>query len=902
VWGYAATAAGPAQVPGPVLVANAGETVVVILHNGLAESTALLVAGQDLAPDATGAAPGLDASYTFTAREGTHLYQAGLLPNAQHQAAMGLYGALVVRPVLGSPPTDGAGHTYAGQAYADAAVPPASAYDDEAVVVLSEIDPALNASPSTFDMRNYAPRYRLINGQAFPATAPIPAAAGDRVLLRYVNAGIQHHSMGTLGLDQTLVAIDGSPYSISRRVVAETIAPGQTLDAIAAVPAAASLGTRYALYDANMMLVNSSASGFGGMLTFVTVTGASAPPPSGPATTGVALSPNPTTGGNVAVSATVTGATGAEYYVDSLSSAPGALTVSGSTASGTIPASVADALASGSHNVYVRATDGATWGAPNFAVLVIDKVGPATTGLVLSPGVANGSAVGVSATADDRASGNGNIAAAEISVDGNAAVAALVTPAGTAPVASVTGSIAAASLAPGAHTVSVWSRDALGNLGAPATATLTVDRAGPTASTLLASPNPTNGRRGVNSSTAAVRVGAQVADAGSTVAGGEAFVDPAVPADGSGFPLVPADGVFDAALEAAFADIPLSTVVQLADGNHTVAVHGRDAAGNWGAFASLTLVVDKGVPTLTGISVPARAIIGSPVTLTVNGAADPVVNGSSTGVVGGEYWLGATAPAPGAGTPFSGTSASIPTASLAPGTYTVSARIRDAAFNWSSVASATVIVAPDAIFASGFEPPTPFAGWTRSTANNNRLNATAAAALVGSLGLQAQGNNTNYVQEAFGGTANPAWPTYDARFHFRPNLNTSTGKDIFTAASGTGFTAAQTLFRVRYRLSAGQTQVQIQVGTANTNAVWTNVTSNADNVIEVVYQASGSGGPGAGTLALHVNGAPAQSLPVASAASVTAVRMGAVTATPNNVALHFDAFASKRSVSPLLGP
>jgi hypothetical protein len=51
-----------------------------------------------------------------------------------------------------------------------------------------------------------------------------------------------------------------------------------------------------------------------------------------------------------------------------------------------------------------------------------------------------------------------------------------------------------------------------------------------------------------------------------------------------------------------------------------------------------------------------------------------------------------------------------------------------------------------------------------------------------------------------------------------------------------------------------------------------------------------------------VNGALAQTLGTTSTGSVTAVRMGSVTATGNATALHFDAFASRRSVTSLIGP
>ena len=121
---------------------------------------------------------------------------------------MGLSGVLIVRPT-GAP----------GQAYADAS----TAFDDEALVVLGEIDPALNgttavpnATPWTFDLRQFAPKYFLVNGTAYANTpaSTIPVTSGNTLLLRYANAGIQHHSIGVLGLHQRVLAADGSelPY------------------------------------------------------------------------------------------------------------------------------------------------------------------------------------------------------------------------------------------------------------------------------------------------------------------------------------------------------------------------------------------------------------------------------------------------------------------------------------------------------------------------------------------------------------------------------------------------------------------------------------------------------------------------------------------------------------------
>jgi len=286
IWGYSSSStAGSATLPGPVLDVNAGDCVQVNLHNvDIAEATSLLFQGQDMIPDTTGVTSGGSASYVFSADSaGTFLYEAGLIPNAQHQVAMGMYGALIVRPGT------------AGQAYDDAS----TAYDSESVIVLSELDPALNSSgsPAGFDMRNYLPQYFLINGKAYPETAPFSTdpGPGTKMLLRYVNAGLQAHAMSTLGLSQTIIAQDGQPYAYSHNVVAETVATGQTLDTLITVPASALEGDQFVLYDANMLLHNTTAAGFGGMMAFLTV-GTGAPPPSdpGPTVSGLSLSPNPT--------------------------------------------------------------------------------------------------------------------------------------------------------------------------------------------------------------------------------------------------------------------------------------------------------------------------------------------------------------------------------------------------------------------------------------------------------------------------------------------------------------------------------------------------------------------------------------------------------------------------------
>jgi hypothetical protein len=322
------------------------------------------------------------------------------------------------------------------------------------------------------------------------------------------------------------------------------------------------------------------------------------------------------------------------------------------------------------------------------------------------------------ATGSDSAAGNHNVTAAEYFIDidpgvGSATAFTIATP---APVVSLNATIPAATvnaLAEGSHLVTVRAQDALGNWGAVGTVALVVDKTGPATSGVFATPSATNGANGVQVGTGGgyyQRIDASVSDAGgqnSNVVAAEYFID-SVGANGTGGVMLAADGSFNSSFEAVYAAIDLYVINQLGIGNHTICVHGKDVAGNWGSCTNITLLVDKTAPTFTSISLAPNPTAGAAnVTLTVNGANDPLVGGLASGVAGGEYWINpptTTNPAPGSGTAFTGLTASIPVGSLLPGTYTVSARIRDTAGNWSTgtggVRSATLTVSQPPIYFS----------------------------------------------------------------------------------------------------------------------------------------------------------------------------------------------------------
>ena len=216
-----------------------------------------------------------------------------------------------------------------------------------------------------------------------------------------------------------------------------------------------------------------------------------------------------------------------------------------------------------------------------------------------------------------------------------------------------------------------------------------------------------------------VRVTATFASGQAKIAGAEAFIDcgvitpPATTAkvctDGLGFPFVPSDGQFgsptDLGTESGYGDIPLTTVALLSAGGHTISVHGRDTAGNWGVFATTVLTVNKSAPTVTNVRlVPALTNNGSVV---ITATATDAATGNN-GIANGEYFIDAVG-APGTGRLMASTSATtlgatIPgctplgcttagtTGALSVGAHTIYVRARDGNANWSAPFSAVLTI------------------------------------------------------------------------------------------------------------------------------------------------------------------------------------------------------------------
>ncbi|HZU87485.1 MAG TPA: multicopper oxidase domain-containing protein [Anaerolineaceae bacterium] len=731
VWGFSDTPGGAAQYPGPTIIATSGDTLNITLHNvDVPGSVSLDLPYLPRVPDMTGVAAGGSKTYAFlVADAGTYLYQAGLTADGPRQVTMGLFGALIVRPA-GQP----------AWAYNDAA----TAFDDEALVIISEIDPAFNAAPLTFNLTTFSPKYFLVNGKVFPDTALIEAHVGKRLLLRQINAGVQQRAIAVMGLRQTVVGLDAAKHPYSYKMTSETIYAGQALDTLVTIPAAAPLGTKYALYDAGRHFTNGTQAGFNGQVTFIQVADGLAATSGGPLAINVSISPNPTngiTGGTL--SATITdifsgnqNITQAEYFIDTLG-APGTGTpMSGTFGAPSVNVSVAisagtlAALPGGEHVFYVRGLDAdSKWGLVGSAALNLDKLGPQTLTFSLTPHMTNGSTpLDLHAYVDDTMRGGATIVAGEyfldtVGVDGSGVPLTL---AAGGQIATTIGTTIATTtvlgMSQGLHVIYVHGQDSFGNWGTFGTGTLTVDFTGPLGSGVNITPAllDLSGPPPVTS----VRIDATLTDALLYVDRSEAFFD-TFTGNGTGFQLVPADGLMDELVEAVYFNVPVGQIAYFSQGVHTLYVHGRDAAGNWGVLATDTITINKGValdvvaPNIIALNYNAtmlRPAAGPAATAGVQinllaRASDP---NYISNIAAAEWFIGTAVPAnPADRHPMVASdgfglnnytiedlSAAIDTSSFSGGgMYTFSVRAQDSAGNWGPVVSLTInLDAPFQIF------------------------------------------------------------------------------------------------------------------------------------------------------------------------------------------------------------
>jgi len=247
---------------------NGPTPLTIHLRNDLKVPVSIVIPGQtgSLAPVRTAGGrirsftretgPGATGTYTWTdIKPCTGIYHSG----TPSQVPMGLYGGIK---------KDAApGEAYNG-------VP----YDNEVILFYSEIDPVFNAAvaggtygtPDYPSMIKYAARYFLINGRPYPAADFIrnhPILANERVLLRFLNAGLRSYVPTLMGSYMSVIAEDGSPYLHPKEQYSVLLPAGKTTDAIF-VPEVTPDPSTYPIYDRRLHLTNGSASP-GGLVAYL---------------------------------------------------------------------------------------------------------------------------------------------------------------------------------------------------------------------------------------------------------------------------------------------------------------------------------------------------------------------------------------------------------------------------------------------------------------------------------------------------------------------------------------------------------------------------------------------------------------------------------------------------------
>ena len=165
--------------------------------------------------------------------------------------------------------------------------------------------------------------------------------------------------------------------------------------------------------------------------------------------------------------------------------------------------------------------------------------------------------------------------------------------------------------------------------------------------------------------------------------------------------------------------------------------------------------------------------------------------------------------------------------------------------------SATATSASDLIFSDDFESGN-LSAWSSATTDSGDLSASAAAALVGSQGLQVRLDDNNPI---FVTDERPNAETrYRVRFYFDPNTIRMSGGNTHTLLHG--YTGTSTLvLRIQLRYSNGS--YQLRAGLRDDSSNWMNTSwstvTDATHAIELDWRASAGAGLNNGGLILWID-------------------------------------------------
>jgi hypothetical protein len=198
LWGYNGSA------PGPTIQVNQGDHVRIIVDNHLPEATSMHWHGFEVPVEMDGSPgssqdpilPGGRFVYEFTLhQEGTYFYHSHMAM----QEMIGMIGAFIMHPR----------ETYKPRV------------DKDFAIILQEYAILPNiAVPNSMNMEF---NWLTLNGKAGPATTPLIVRHGERVRIRLINLGMDHHPIHIHGHQFVVTGTEGG------RQPESTWGPGNTL-------------------------------------------------------------------------------------------------------------------------------------------------------------------------------------------------------------------------------------------------------------------------------------------------------------------------------------------------------------------------------------------------------------------------------------------------------------------------------------------------------------------------------------------------------------------------------------------------------------------------------------------------------------------------------------------------
>ena len=201
LWGFNGSA------PGPTIQINQGDRIRIIVDNHLPEPTSMHWHGFEIPHNMDGGPgisqmpikPGGRFIYEFTLhQEGTYFYHSHMAM----QEMMGMLGAFIMHPK---------------QSYRPSA-------DKDFMVILQEYAVLPNnVVPNSMNMEF---NWLLINGKAGPANTPLIVRLGDRVRIRMINLGMDHHPIHLHGHTFVVTGTEGGRIPESGWISGNTVLVG----------------------------------------------------------------------------------------------------------------------------------------------------------------------------------------------------------------------------------------------------------------------------------------------------------------------------------------------------------------------------------------------------------------------------------------------------------------------------------------------------------------------------------------------------------------------------------------------------------------------------------------------------------------------------------------------------